>query len=121
MSLKETLTSMSAEKAEELFKMLKQREALSKQLIELDVKIEGLVPSPRALSAGGKRRKPSIEIPELLAKTPAGLTVKEIMTSLALKYSQTYITLNNLRKANKVSFAEETKKFSLKAAAKAKK
>jgi len=121
MSLKELLTSMSAENIEKLVKLLKQRETLAKQLGELDAKIESLIPTPRAANAGGKRRKPSIEIPELLAKTPAGLTVKEIMAALALKYQQAYVTLEKLKKANQVGFDEHSNKFSLKPAGKGKK
>ncbi len=121
MSLKEILTGISVEKVQELVGLLKQREALAKQLGEIDAQIEAVAPKATSSSGGGKRRKPSVEIPELLAKTPGGMTIKEIMTSLALKYPQAYITLNKLKKANKVSFDEGSKKFYIKAAAKGKK
>lgn len=121
MSLKEILTGISVEKVQELVGLLKQRETLAKELNEIDAKIEAVVPKTAAASAGGKRRKPSVEIPELLAKTPGGLTLKEIQTSLALKYPQAYITLNKLKKTNKVVFDEGSKKFSLKSTAKGKK
>jgi len=62
-----------------------------------------------------------VEIPELLAKTPGGLTLKEIMTSLGMKYPQAYITLTKLKKANKVAFDEGGKKFSIKSPTKGKK
>ncbi len=121
MSLKEILTGISVEKVQELVNLLKQREALAKELSAIDAKIEAVAPKAAAGGAGGKRRKPSVEIPELLAKTPGGLTLKEIQTSLALKYPQAYITLNKLKKENKVAFDEGSKKFSIKTPAKGKK
>lgn len=120
MSLKEILTSISAEKAEQLVELLKQREATAKQLAEIDAKIEGLAAVKGLTRSGGTRRKPSTEIPELLAKTPAGLTTKEIMAALNLNYPQAYITLTKLKKANKVVQNKESGKFSLKASAKGK-
>ncbi len=120
MSLKELLTGISVEKVQELVGLLKQRESLAKQIADVDAQIEALAPKGVA-SKGGKRRKPSVEIPELLAKTTGGLTIKEIMTSLALKYPQAYITLNKLKKENKVAYDENSKKFSLKTGGKGKK
>lgn len=121
MSLKEILTSISVDKIQELVGLLKQREALVKQLNEIDAQMEAVAPKATSPIAGSKRRKPSVEIPELLAKTPGGLTLKEIMTALAMKYPQAYITLGKLKNTNKVVFDEGSKKFSLKAATKGKK
>lgn len=119
MSLKEILTGISVEKVQELVGLLKQRESLAKQLGVIDAQIEAMAPKA-AGSIGGKRRKPSVEIPELLAKTPGGLTLKEIMTSLSLKYPQAYITLTKLKKTNKVTLDKETKKYTVKASGKSK-
>jgi hypothetical protein len=120
MSLREILTSIPAETAAELFGLLKQRESLSKQLAEIDSKIEELTKVKGASKKGGARRKPSVEIPDLLSKTPTGLTSKEIMSSLSLNYAQVYMTLTKLKKANKVVLNKETGKYSIKASGKSK-
>ncbi len=120
MSLKEILTGISVEKVQELVGLLKQRESLAKQLSEIDAQIEDVAPKAAGSRGDGKRRKPSVEIPDLLAKTPGGLTLKEIMTSLSLKYPQAYITLTKLKKTNKVAQDKETKKFTVKTSGKSK-
>jgi hypothetical protein len=56
--VKENLTGISVEKVQELVGLLKQREALAKELSEIDAQIEAVAPNrlPLALVASGANR-----------------------------------------------------------------
>ena len=114
MSLKEILTSIPAEKVEQLVVLLKKRESLVKDLTDVDEQIEKMAAEKSAASTGGARRKPLTEIPDLLSKTPAGLTLKEIREALGMKYAQVYLVLKKLSENKKVSLDEKTGKYTMK-------